>query len=225
MSTRVLTGDKAKQGDQITWRHVAQEASQAAPQGPRDLLAEDDGTAGVSELEARLADLERDAALREQNALRTGMEQGRTEGERAAATRLDAAIERYAAALQELTGKRKQMRHEAERDVVKLSIAIARRILHRELSSDPEAMLGLVKAALEKLDSREVDRVRVHPADVAAVRAQLEHLRSSAHFEIAGDSSLERGAAIFEGARGTLDASVEMQLAEIERGLIDRLRV
>lgn len=177
----------------------------------------------VRALEERLVALEHEAATREQSALRAGLEQGRAAGEREAATRLDSVIERFTAAVHELSGRRKQLRHEAERDVVKLSIAIARRVLHRELNADPEAMLGLVKAALEKLDSRELDRVRVHPADAAAVRAQLDRLRPTSHFEIVPDSSLERGAALFEGARGSLDASVETQLSEIERGLTDRL--
>lgn len=207
----------------MVWTRTAAETAQRAAQGPRDLPS-GQKLSQEQVLQARLAELEREAATREQSALRAGLEQGRAAGELAAAARLDAAIERFAAGVHELANRRKKLRHEAERDVVKLSIAIARRILHRELTADPEAMLGLVKAALEKIDTREVDRVRVHPADAAAIRAQLERLRPTAHFEVLPDSSLERGAALFEGARGSLDASIEMQLAEIERGLTDRLR-
>ena len=47
---------------------------------------------------------------------------------------------------------RKRAAHEAEQDVVKLAIAIARRVLHRELTVDPDAILGLVKAALQKIE-------------------------------------------------------------------------
>ena len=42
--------------------------------------------------------------------------------------------------------------------------------------------------------------------------------------EVVADSSREPGAIIFETARGNLDASVDAQLQEIERGLVDRLR-
>jgi flagellar assembly protein FliH len=224
MSTRVIKGEAALQGDHMDWKRAAPEPPPGPAQPPRDLLAETDDDDEVQALEERLAAAERAAAEREQQAHRAGLEQGRAAGEREAAARLDAVIERFAATVHELAERRKQLRHEAERDVVKLSIAIGRRVLHRELNADPEALLGLVKAALEKLDTREVDRVRVHPADAAAVKAQLERLRPSAHFEIVADSALERGAALFDGARGSLDASVETQLAEIERGLTDRLR-
>jgi flagellar biosynthesis/type III secretory pathway protein FliH len=38
------------------------------------------------------------------------------------------------------------------------------------------------------------------------------------------DGSRDPGAAVFETERGNLDASVESQLGEIERGLADALR-
>jgi flagellar assembly protein FliH len=41
--------------------------------------------------------------------------------------------------------------------------------------------------------------------------------------EIASDGSLTPGSAIFETSRGDLDASIETQLSEIDRGLTDAL--
>ena len=63
-----------------------------------------------------------------------------------------------------------------------LALAIARRILHRELTVAPEALLGLVKAALEKIGGREIHRVRVSPrgrADGAAISASKWACRSA----------------------------------------------
>jgi flagellar assembly protein FliH len=42
--------------------------------------------------------------------------------------------------------------------------------------------------------------------------------------EVIGDAGLARGAAILDSNRGTLDASIETQLAEIERGFADIVR-
>jgi flagellar biosynthesis/type III secretory pathway protein FliH len=42
--------------------------------------------------------------------------------------------------------------------------------------------------------------------------------------ELIADSSLQCGDVLFETAHGNLDASLESQLGEIERGLADRLR-
>jgi flagellar biosynthesis/type III secretory pathway protein FliH len=42
--------------------------------------------------------------------------------------------------------------------------------------------------------------------------------------DVLPDPSCEPGAVRFETSRGCLDASVESQLQEIERGLVDQLR-
>jgi len=57
------------------------------------------------------------------------------------------------------------------------------------------------------------------------IEQHLEQARTGARFEVVPEPRLERGAAIFETSRGSLDASVETQLDEIQRGLIDRIRV
>jgi flagellar assembly protein FliH len=107
--------------------------------------------------------------------------------------------------------------------MVRLSLAIARRILRREMSVDPEAMHGLVLGALEKLQSQEIHRVRVHPSRAAAVDACLRQNLPGTSVEVVADPSREPGTVIFETTRGNLDASVDCQLQEIERGLADRL--
>ncbi len=68
---------------------------------------------------------------------------------------------KLARSIEELTGLVSRYRREAEQDVVALALAVARRILHRELTVAPEALLGLVKAALDKMEAREVHQVRV----------------------------------------------------------------
>jgi flagellar assembly protein FliH len=89
---------------------------------------------------------------------------------------------------------------------------------------DPDAIHDLVLGALEKLQSQEITRVRVHPAHAALVTACLRQVVAASPVEVIPDPSREPGAVIFETDRGNLDASVESQLREIERGLADRLQ-
>jgi flagellar assembly protein FliH len=107
---------------------------------------------------------------------------------------------------------------------MKLAIAIARRVLYRELATDPEAILGLVNAAFNKLNARETHRLRVSPRDAAVIEEHRLKLQFPPALEIAADGSLTPGSAIFETSRGDLDASVDTQLAEIDRGLTDVLK-
>jgi flagellar assembly protein FliH len=160
--------------------------------------------------------------------IRTAHLQGLKEGRASAGREMSAQIEamnvRLARAIEEMSGMRQRFRHEAEEDVVALALAIARRILHRELTMAPDALLGLVKAALEKIEAREVHRVRIRPEDAPMVKQFLEKMGLPQKVEVISDPGLERGAAILDSSHGALDASVETQLEEIERGLADLVR-
>jgi len=158
------------------------------------------------------------------HAYRQAYQEGQAAAGREAAAQLEAMNLRLSRSIEELAGLRQRFRHEAEEDVVALAIAIARRILHRELTVAPEALLGLVKAALEKIELREVNRVRVSRGDAPMVAQFLEQMGLPRPIEVIADPGLQRGAAILESSRGALDASVETQLAEIERGFADLVR-
>ncbi len=175
-------------------------------------------------LEQKIAEIERSAEARVSAAYQEGIATGRAAGAQQAAARLDPVLAKLAATIGELTSMRPSIRSEAEQDIVRLAVAIARRVLHREVSQDPEALLGIVKAALDRIEMRELHRVRLHPEDAPAIQRYLTAAGAPARVEIQADPSLERGSAILETTRGNLDASVSTQLGEIERGLADLVR-
>jgi flagellar assembly protein FliH len=149
---------------------------------------------------------------------------GYREGEAAGKAAVDAAVQRLAQTVESLAALRGRARREAEEDLLRLAVAIARRILHRELNVDPEAVCGLIKAALEKMQSQEIHRVRVHPDLETPVRHGLEQLAAGRNIQVVAERGRQFGDVVFETERGSLDASVETQLQEIGRGLADRLR-
>jgi len=173
---------------------------------------------------ARAGHSEDQTEQRTQAAYQQGLKEGHAAAQREMLAQVDLINGRLARTIEELTGVRQRFRHEAEEDVVALALAIARRILHRELTIAPEALLGLVKAALEKIDGRELHSVRVRPEDAAMIQQHFEKMGLPRRVEVIADPGLERGAAILDSSRGTLDASVETQLSEIERGFTDLVR-
>jgi flagellar assembly protein FliH len=105
-----------------------------------------------------------------------------------------------------------------------LSIAIARRILHRELTVDPSALQGLVKAAFDRLDRREIKEIRTDADSIASVKKIVEGLGAPGSVKVIADATLRPGSLVIEVPRGQLDASIETQLIEIERGFVDIVR-
>jgi len=202
----------------MVWRRPAlgQQPHPAADQRRENgMPGENAKEAGISskELETRTA-----------AAYQQGFSAGEQAGAARAAGRLEPVLASLNSVIAELAGARHLFRAEAEEATVALAIAIARRVLHRELSTDPEAIHGLVKAAFQKCDARETHRLMLCPADAETVKQNRSLLRLPPALDIVADSSLQRGAALFETSRGDLDASVETQLSEIERGFADVLR-
>jgi flagellar assembly protein FliH len=173
---------------------------------------------------ARVAAIEHEAQRREQQALEAGIRKGEEEARRRFTAEIQEISRRVARSLEDLMAARGRMRRRMEEDVVKLAVAIAKRILHRELSVDPEALAGVVKAALERVDLRDVDLLRAHPADAGMLQQALSELPLAGKIQVDGDPSLARGSLILETRRGFLDASVATQLEEIDRGFTDLLR-
>jgi flagellar assembly protein FliH len=172
---------------------------------------------------AQVAQIERQHQQRLQEAHAAGMREGEAAGWSRASAELQPVIERLSRTIDELSQVRAHLSKEAEADMVKLSLAIARRVLRRELAVDPEALHGLVMAALEKLQGQDLCRVKVHPSHAAIVKSSLQKSVTGNAIEVIPDASREPGTVIFETQRGNLDASVDSQLQEIERGLTDCL--
>lgn len=207
---------------------IRQLPAQAAKElvSPKALATKSDTNASESpEFERRIAELERLRQLEKAEAHHQGVEDGLRRGREEASAEVKKSFEQVAQALEQLSQTKLKLRQEAEHELVKLSLAVARRILYRELSTDPASIEGIVHAALQKLQQREASKVRVWPAAVPAVRAALDRMGSRSGIEIIADPGLATGAMLFETSLGDLDASIETQLQEIQRGFADRLAI
>ncbi|HUB31566.1 MAG TPA: FliH/SctL family protein [Bryobacteraceae bacterium] len=215
MSSKVLPPDDPRPVGPVAWRPVASPRRQ--PAAPAAQIPAPDQA-------ARLAEQEQECQRKVREARAAGMREGEAAGRSRAAAEVQPVIERLGRAIQDLAALRPRLRRQAEADTLQLALAIARRVLRRELAVDPEALHGLVLAALEKVEAREISRVRLHPSQSAAVSAWLRQAAAGQTIEVVADPACQPGAAVFETERGDLDASVETQLHEIERGLADCLR-
>jgi len=216
MSCKVLEALPEDEVQALPWRRDGVNRSAA----PRKAARSED----AARLQAQLDELS--AGVQKQT--RAASEQGFRDGEAAARKKLEAEYRQSAAklaeAIAELPQRRAEALRRAEADTVRLAIEIARRVVHRELSVDPGALGGLIKAALEKLINHEILKVRVHPGLEKILAEYLARDLKGRTVEIAVDASQAPGGVIFEIARGSLDASVDTQLREIERGLIDEMK-
>jgi len=219
---RCRVADPAQGIEPVTWRSVGTPrpgpAVAEAGQNKADAQAQE-----ISKLRAELQECERRRQMEVAQARREGASEGYRQVQEETSVALNTANNQIAQALADLAVTKRKLRNDVEGELIKLSLAIARRILHREISIDPEALHGLVHTALQKLQNREVSRVRVYPAGADAVRSALERIGAAPAIQVFPDSGLKNGDIVFETSFGELDASVDSQLQEIQRGFADRL--
>ncbi len=150
-------------------------------------------------------------------AFQEGFAAGEESGRRAAAAEAETKIASLGHSIATLTDHKRILRGEVEREVVDLAFAVARRVLRRELNVDPQAAAGIVRSCLDETTAGEVRRVRVHPDEHQLIREAVGE-----SVEVVADSAVARGGAVLETERGRLDAQIDTQLNEIEKGLTDR---
>jgi len=171
-------------------------------------------------LETYTIDHEAHLAALEREAFGKGFAQGERAGAEASGERSEATLRRLTETLDELTTVRAEMIRQTERQMVHLALAIARRIVQREVSLDPDLLLAMARVALERLGETARVTVRLHPEDYAAAGAARVAEMTSSNVTVVADARLSRGACRVESDMGLLDAGIDAQLQEVGRALI-----
>ena len=154
--------------------------------------------------------------------------QGREEGQAAAHKIFEEQLARersgLTAALAQFTRDRAAYFGKVEAEVVQLALSIAHKILHREAQIDPLLLAGIVRVALEKIDGATGVRLRINPQNAADWHRYLATQLDPADLpEIVEDPAQPTDRCVLETAMGTAVIGLEVQLKEIEQGLMDLL--
>lgn len=155
-----------------------------------------------------------------------GIREGRIleqEAQRDARAAADRQLFKQAAALaEEFARERHAYSLRVEPEVVKLALAIAERILRREVQLDPLMLTGAVRVALGQLSNATRVRLRVPPADLALWSEAMAHMPNLAvRPEVLALDRMQSGDCVVEAEVGSVDLGIRAQLDEIERSFFD----
>jgi len=167
---------------------------------------------------AATASTDIDTSAIERDAFTKGYAQGERAGLDAAATRADAMLRRLGQTIEELGELRNEMIHRTERQAVQLVLAIAERIVQREISLDRTLLLGMARVALDRLGEYGSATIRLNPDDYQAIAAKPSI--DGAAIDVLADSSVPRGGCHVQSDFGFMDVSPESQFRELARALL-----
>jgi type III secretion system HrpE/YscL family protein len=195
---KVLKGFGPPPGGRVIEREVYDAAARAS-----EILA-------CAEAEAAriVADARERAELVRAEAARAGREEG---------------LGRASEALARAAATRQRAVAGAERELSRLAIDVAEKVLGRELR-EPGAVADLAAAALARARGQGIVTLRVNPADAPQVALEVERLTQAAGgaaVVVEAAPSVTAGSAVVATEHGTVDARVETQLAAILRAFED----
>jgi flagellar assembly protein FliH len=129
-------------------------------------------------------------------------------------------LRRLAQTIEELQALRGNVIQRTERQVVELALAIAKRIVLREVSLDPELLVAMARVALDRLADTATASIHLHPDDhAAAVAPRAGAPAAGASVQIVADPSVRRGGCVVRSDIGAIDVAVGAQLDEIAQAL------
>jgi flagellar assembly protein FliH len=169
----------------------------------------------AQESQPKVADIEREAFAK-------GFAQGQCAGQEAADQRGEAMLRRLTETLQELTELRSRMIHATERQMVGLALAVARRVVHREVSLDPDLLVAMARVALDRLGESAQITVRLNPDDYQITGASRIAQMTASNVTVVADGRIPRGGCRVESEMGILDAGIDAQIQEIAQALLGR---
>ena len=163
--------------------------------------------------------------------LHRALEQGRAEGRAEIREEMEKRLtiartesdERIGALMEGVAQQVRAFTASLEHDAYAFALAVAERIVKREIQLDDEIVVRQVREALRRIVGVESIKVRVHPDDEVLIRshraALLALTDTTRDVVIEADHTIERGGCILESSSGNVDARIATQLRQVEHAL------
>jgi flagellar assembly protein FliH len=157
----------------------------------------------------------------------SAFEEGRKKGMEEAHQAVDNALKNLDHLSKKLMDSERAFLMNAEKHVVTLALAVARKIIGREIQTDTEIVYYTVKEALKQVADKAKIIIHINPADLDNItvhRADLQTLdRSLPELEFVPDDKISPGGCLIKTRTGAIDGTIPAQIEEIERNFMKKL--
>jgi flagellar assembly protein FliH len=115
---------------------------------------------------------------------------------------------------------------QVEQELTRLTLAIAKHLVRRELKMDPTQVIGIIRhtVSLLPLSARKI-KIHLHPDDAAIVREKLARGSGEQEWQLAEDPLMARGGCRLSTENSSVDARFEASVAAALTGLLGDDRV
>lgn len=163
------------------------------------------------------------AAVEDQR--RLGWQQGYGEGWQQALQENAGTAQRLALVVAAVTADYEASARNLDEQLVSLSLMLARLIVQHEVAIAPDTVLRVARAALREVSIAQAVALRVHEDDAALLQARISSLGlpDTVRVAVVVDPAVAAGGCMVESGAGRVDATIDTQLARLERLLHEQL--
>lgn len=180
-------------------------------------------------MQASINDIEKRTREIEELAYSRGFQQGERAGMEWGKKKAEPVLNNFQQALLELGKIKEEIYMKAEKETVSLALAIARKIVCKEVSTNKEVILNIIKEALKKVLDHKGIKIRVSPADLQFVKDSklqlLDSIDAAEGIIFEEDPSIREGGCIIETSLGDIDARIDKQIQMVEEAFKSQLEM
>jgi flagellar assembly protein FliH len=167
------------------------------------------------------------SAKRPEQEINEAYAKGKREGMAAAQAQFNTSAQALAQALEEVSRLRQILAENSKQDMLRLVMAVSEQVIRREVTADPQVIVGIIENALQSSVRADHYRVRVNPDDLGKVSERkplfLASISGLKNLSIESDSSISPGGCRVDSDLGEVDATLETQLEAIQKVLSEAI--
>lgn len=163
----------------------------------------------------------------EESGYKKGYEDGYGKGKQTGLQETIAALNMMNEVVDQLKNYHVQILNDSQKDIVKMAMAVAEKVLHSEIRMNPDAVLSVVKNALNKVNFKKEFTIHVNPLDLEVIKGAGDQIRAmldnceSLKFKVS--PQVEPGGCVVQTESGSVDARVDRQFEEIQQTVLNAI--
>lgn len=182
-----------------------------------ELLEKEAENREVKEIDHTIDEIEREAYER-------GFEAGEKAGLAMGEEKAKIILEKIENLLKDLLTLRKKMLTDLQAEIIELVTSIARKIILRELETEPETLLNMTKEALMKIERTGPITIKINPSLYnlfMRLKPELQNLHEDLIFDV--DPSISAQGTIVVGPQEEVSTDIDEQLRNLIKELGERI--
>jgi flagellar assembly protein FliH len=161
----------------------------------------------------------------EEAGFKKGYEDGFSKGKQTGLQETADAVNMIEQVIEQLKGYHSQILTDSQKDIAQMAIAVAEKVLHKEVMTDPNTVISVVRNALSKISFKKQFVVHVNPLDLEVLNSVSDQIRETLgnyeSLKFKASPQVEPGGCVVQTESGMVDAQISRQFGEVKEAVMN----